>query len=120
MHIPNFINSGIDYDPGFSVLFEGSGSSGGGSGRCGEGSDDYTVTKDGIFWASVSCAILACIIVLFVVILGSTNKGFELIRGRKTVQTMRRSLRNSRGSSGEFSRSNSGSASADTFHTYAL
>lgn len=98
MHIDNFINSGIDYDPGFTVLFEGSGrEDGGGTGACGEfQEDEYSVLTDWIFWASVSSAVGMCLICLVLLVIGSTNKGFEFFRGRKTVTTMRRSLKQSR------------------------
>ena len=101
MHIPNFINSGIDYDPGFSVLFEGSGTEGGNGGGCGAASNEYSVINDWVFWESVSAFIVAVIIILVVVLFVSTPKGFEIVRGRKTVRAMRRTLRKHT-SSGEF------------------
>lgn len=92
MHFQNFINSGLDYDPEISVLFDGGGS-GGGGGNC--SSDDYSIVQDYVFWASLGCAIGALCCICLILTWGSTRRGQICIRGRKSATSALRDLRKS-------------------------
>merc|ERR1712137_383196 len=52
IHLDNFSNSALDYDPEIFVLFDGGSRSGSGC-----GSDAYELKKDVVFWLSVSAAV---------------------------------------------------------------
>ena len=78
MHIPNFINSGIDYDPGFSVLFEGSGTEGGNGGGCGAASNEVEIILP---WLSLAFVILA----IFFVFLGIVVNEIRILKKKYDV-----------------------------------
>ena len=88
IHMDNFINSALDYDPEISVLFDGGGSGGGGC-----DSDDYSVVSDWVFWASLGCAVGALCLVCLVLFVGSTDCGLRRIRGRDNMKSVMRQVR---------------------------
>ena len=87
IHFANFINSALDYDPEMTVLF---GSSNGGSGNC--DSSEYELVRDYIFWTSLSCFVLAILILSLIVCIGSTTKGREILTGREGLGKALRKL----------------------------
>lgn len=82
IRLSNFANSSVQYDPELSVLFSGTGSSGGGrNGKC--STSGYDVTKDWILWTSIGCAVLVIVICLLFLAFASTKVGIRVLHGKE-------------------------------------